>query len=424
MNKALFLFSIVAIFLTSCDSKEVKNTSETSRKTNEVAVIIDDQLWNGEIGDSVRNKFASPVVGLPQEEPIFTLNQYPVKLLEGFMSNSRNIIVIKKEAKSQFRIEDNEYANPQVVFHVSGKTVQEILDTIQANDSLIISRIKTSEIKVYQDRIKKDSVLDYKKIVEKFNIKINIPSKYRMVMHGKKFIWFKKDITSGNMSLVFYQVPLNSIKDNGKAVNRVIQIRDSIGRIYIHGAVPKTRMITEPAFSPYFSKTKIFRFGFRSIFAAKKSPEAPAPIIPRVFKKDYFFNAFKISSKSSSDLVGAGGGAGASTFLALNLLIIRMTINKNIATKINFKPAPNVKPYLISAAPIFKIKCSKLMPPIMMPIMGIKTLSTNEDTIVLNVAPIIVAIAKSITLPRKANSLNSLNILFLFCTKVENLYQI
>ena len=43
-----------------------------------------------------------------------------------------------------------------------------------------------------------------------------------------------------------------------QAVNRIIQIRDSIGRIYIHGAVPKTRMITEPAFSPYFSKTKIF----------------------------------------------------------------------------------------------------------------------------------------------------------------------
>jgi len=258
MNKALFLFSILAIFLTSCDSKEVKNTSETYRKTNEVAVIIDDQLWNGEIGDSVRNKFASPVVGLPQEEPIFTLNQYPVKLLEGFMSNSRNIIVVKKEAKSQFRIEDNEYANPQVVVHVSGKTVQEILDTIQANDSLIISRIKTSEIKVFQNRIKKDSVLDFKKIVEKFNIKISIPSKYIMVMQGKKFIWLKKNITSGNMSLLFYQVPLNSIKDNNKAVNRITQIRDSIGRIYIHGAVPKTRMITEQAFSPYFSKTKIF----------------------------------------------------------------------------------------------------------------------------------------------------------------------
>jgi hypothetical protein len=32
--------------------------------------VSGDQLWN-EVGDSIRNKFASPVLGLPQEEPIF-----------------------------------------------------------------------------------------------------------------------------------------------------------------------------------------------------------------------------------------------------------------------------------------------------------------------------------------------------------------
>jgi hypothetical protein len=206
----------------------------------------------------VRNKFASPVIGLPQEEPVFTLNQYPVKLLEGFMNNSRNIMVIKKEAKSQFRIEYNEYANPQIVVHISGKTVQELLDTIQANDSLMITKFRQSEIKVFQNRIKQDSLIDTKYLKEKFNIKTAIPAKYKMVMRGKKFIWYKKDITSGNVSLVFYQIPLNSIKDDNKAINRITFIRDSIGRIYIHGAVPRTRMITEPAFSPYISKTKIF----------------------------------------------------------------------------------------------------------------------------------------------------------------------
>jgi hypothetical protein len=36
-------------------------------KINNISVIIDQQ-WNGEIGDSIRNKFASPVIGLPQEE--------------------------------------------------------------------------------------------------------------------------------------------------------------------------------------------------------------------------------------------------------------------------------------------------------------------------------------------------------------------
>lgn len=81
MNKALFLFLILSI-LVSCNSKKEKTIIETYGKTNEVSVIIDDQLWNGEVGDSIRNKFASPVLGLPQEEPIFSLNQYPVKLLE------------------------------------------------------------------------------------------------------------------------------------------------------------------------------------------------------------------------------------------------------------------------------------------------------------------------------------------------------
>ncbi|MEC4003565.1 DUF4837 family protein [Flavobacterium sp. SUN052] len=258
MNKAHFLILLLATLVLSCNSKEEKSTLETSGKINEVAVIIDDQLWNGEIGDSMRNKFAAPVLGLPQEEPVFTLNQYPVKLLEGFMSNSRNIIVIKKEAKSQLRIEKNEFANPQVVVHISGETVQEILDSIQNNDSLIINKIKESEIKILQQKIKGDSLLDVKKIIEKFNVKLTIPVKYKMVLNGKKFLWFKKEITSGNLSLIFYQIPLSSIKDNNKTINRITNIRDSIGRIYIHGAVPHTRMITEPAFSPYLSKTKIY----------------------------------------------------------------------------------------------------------------------------------------------------------------------
>lgn len=259
MNKVNILLFLISIVLTSCNSKEVKNSIETYGKTNEVSVIIDDQLWNGEIGDSMRNKFASPVLGLPQEEPVFTLNQYPVKLLEGFMTNSRNIIVVKKETKSRFRIENNEYANPQVVVHVSGETVQEILDTIQNNDSLIINKIKESEIRAFQNKIKHDSLYDVSKIVDKFNVRLKIPIKYKMVLHGKKFIWLKKEITSGNLSLIFYQIPITSIIDNNNAVKRITHIRDSIGRIYIHGAVPRTRMVTEPAFSPYLSKTKIYK---------------------------------------------------------------------------------------------------------------------------------------------------------------------
>lgn len=258
MKKAHFLCLLILSILVSCNKKTVKRTTDVTGKINNVSVIIDDELWNGEVGDSVRNKFASPVLGLPQEEPNFTLNQYPVKLLEGFMSNSRNIIVIKKAANSQFKIIKNEYVSPQVVVHISGRTVQELLDSIQSNDSLIIQSFKKSEIEVSQKQLLLDSVNYSQKLSEKFSIRIPIPLKYKMVMYGKKFVWFKKEITSGNVSLMFYELPITSIKTNQNIINQIVKKRDSIGNIYIHGAVPKTRMITEKAFSPYLSETKIY----------------------------------------------------------------------------------------------------------------------------------------------------------------------
>ena len=78
------------------------------------------------------------------------------------------------------------------------------------------------------------------------------------MLKGKNFVWFKKEITSGNLSVLVYQLPFKSIKDNANAVNRIIKIRDSVGNKYIHGAVARTRMITEKSFAPFVSKTTIY----------------------------------------------------------------------------------------------------------------------------------------------------------------------
>jgi hypothetical protein len=51
-------------------------------------------------------------------------------------------------------------------------------------------------------------------------------------------------------------LPWHSIH-SGSAVNDIVRTRDSIGRKYIHGSAPGTRMLTEEAYSPYFSKTTL-----------------------------------------------------------------------------------------------------------------------------------------------------------------------
>ena len=115
MNKLFFLFPLFVVLFFSCNNKNDNLPRKATGKINTISVIIDDQLWNGEIGDSIRNKFASPVIGLPQEEPLFTINQYPVKLMEGFMSDSRTIIVVKKGDKNKFEIKKNLVSLHQVM---------------------------------------------------------------------------------------------------------------------------------------------------------------------------------------------------------------------------------------------------------------------------------------------------------------------
>lgn len=248
------MFFVILIFWSCQNNNKIDNNFKD--KTNAIAIIIDDELWNGEIGDSLRNKFAAPVIGLPQEEPIFTINQFPVKLLEGFMTNSRNIIIIKKEAKSKFEIIENNGTKPQNIINISGQSVLEILDSIEKNSTKIITKIRNAEINDYQKLLKK-SISNSKKINAKFNIAIDVPKEYNYVMRRKKFFWLKKEISSGSLSLIAYQIPINKIVNTKKQFDQILKTRDSVANLYIYGGDNKTVLQTDESVTPFFEKTII-----------------------------------------------------------------------------------------------------------------------------------------------------------------------
>ena len=254
MNKSHFLCLLLSLFLVSCIKKETDLARKANGKINTISVIIDDQLWNGEIGDSIRNKFASPVIGLPEEEPLFTINQYPVKLLEGFATDSRAILVVKKAAENKYEIKENQYATPQNVFHITGKTAVEILQLLEAHTPEIIRRIEQVEITESQ-RIHKKSLIPTSSFKKQFQLSIQVPSHFEMVMQKPNFVWLKKNIISGSSSLLVYQVPLNALSNTNVATS-ILSMRDSIGK-YIHGTEPKNFMISETGYTPYFFKSKL-----------------------------------------------------------------------------------------------------------------------------------------------------------------------
>ncbi|NMH28433.1 DUF4837 family protein [Flavobacterium silvaticum] len=255
MKKALF-FWLIAIVLSGCGKTDDSRKTEAADKLNSVAVIIDDNLWLGTIGDSLRNKLAAPMTGLDQEEPLFTLNQYPAKLLEGYMTHSRNIIVIKKNDKltqNVYQVKRDQYTRPQTIFSISGKTTADIIQTLEMHAPDMIARIRAVEIAESQKSIK-NALADDKDLEKMFRIRMNYPKSYKTVLKRRKFIWLKKEITSGSSSILVYQIPEWQIGISNDMDATIIRQRNAVIRKYIRGTRRNTPMVTENSFTPYFNE--------------------------------------------------------------------------------------------------------------------------------------------------------------------------
>ena len=256
MRKALFFALYLSMLFCSCNLKQDQDVHKTSGKINAISVIIEEQLWNAEVGDSIRNKFASPVIGLPQEEPLFTINQYPSKFLEGYVTTSRNILIVNRGKISDFKIEESKTEITQNKFYISGRTTTALVEEIEEHTIEIIEKIRMTEIKENQ-RLIDTALIDTKKITQKFKIGMHIPKGYNYVLEKKKFLWLKKEIPSGNNSILIYEVPFTCLEKAPSVIHNIINMRDSIGKLYIHGTLPKTKMVTEDSYAPYLFNTKI-----------------------------------------------------------------------------------------------------------------------------------------------------------------------
>ena len=259
MKKTLFLlFSVV--FLISCnengDKKEERILSDSSGNINQITLIIENELWEGKVGEAIRDNYAAAVEGLPQEEPMFSISQIPPETFSGFVRRNRSFISVQEGDKAEARIVKDLYARPQTGVIISGENEEELIHVINESSKKLVSAFKETEMKEKQRRIGKSLKKDGK-LEEKFGLSLNFPSAYRYALEEDKFVWIRKEIPKGNMEILIYEVPINQIEADTNTIGNIIKMRDSIGKAHIPGPTKGTHMITEAAYAPYLFETEI-----------------------------------------------------------------------------------------------------------------------------------------------------------------------
>ncbi|MFL1010582.1 DUF4837 family protein [Flavisericum labens] len=257
MRYILFLF-IFTMFLTSCgdkkNSKEQRYIQDSSGAINNVSVVMENEVWDGRVGEAVRAVLAKPIYGLPQDEPMFTISQIPPAVFSGFVTKNRTVLMIKLDAKPGIDFSENVYAKPQKVIVVKGKTKKEVIGILKENESKIIETFRNAEITERRRQMAK-SPHSFESIKEKLNLTVDFPSIYRIAKSTDDFFWIRKDITTGTSNLMIYALPHSAIIRNDSVVNQIIRIRDSVGEQYIEGPVEGSYLATEEAYTPFHGET-------------------------------------------------------------------------------------------------------------------------------------------------------------------------
>ncbi|WP_100613684.1 DUF4837 family protein [Confluentibacter citreus] len=252
MQKILLVTGILLLVLSCKDgtSSNEKVFLDSTGKINDVSVVVDNDLWSGTIGETVRNILASPVYGLPQDEPTFNINQIPSQVFSGFVTKNRTVLIIKMDNEASISFDNDVYAKPQRVITITGKSKEDIIDQINENTSRIVSTFKNIEIFHKQQQIRK-VLFNTKSIQEKLKLNIDFTTAYRIAKNDNNFFWIRRDINTGDLNIMLYELPYNAIKRNDSIINQIIRIRDSIGKKHIEGPVEGSYMTTENAYTPF-----------------------------------------------------------------------------------------------------------------------------------------------------------------------------
>lgn len=231
------LFIVLLITLIGCKDRSIKDTHKSSSEGPcEVLIVINDKLWLGAVGDSIREYLAIPIEGITPPEAKLMIEQISPNLFSSRTKSRRNIIVFSDNYnQDSFQLDKNKFADLQLYFTVSGDSKKGLVTELKKNADFIVNTILDSEFEVITKQLLKGSLVDASFFQDKFRVDLTLPTTYKLVSNNEHFVWYKKDIASGSSNVLMYDIPISRIENKRNTViNNLLEVKDSINGKYIH----------------------------------------------------------------------------------------------------------------------------------------------------------------------------------------------
>ena len=243
-----FNISLV-LLLSACLGESSTVLPSYTGAINEVVIVMDESIWNGASGDSLRLSLSKEVPGISWSEPLFDLIQVNSAGFSRIFKTHRNLIIVQKGQQSKVYFDTKKYAQNQWLCIVEYQTINDLPRLLGQYAPIMAFQIGQKEHARYMKILPPKR--QYEVLSNSFNLNFGLPNDYKLILDTNRFCWFEynppdKEIIKG---VFVYEYP-NTSSFNSK---NILSSRDSVLKQFVFGSSEGSYMTTERLYPPYIS---------------------------------------------------------------------------------------------------------------------------------------------------------------------------
>ncbi len=256
------LIPALLILLTSCT--EIDLRPEAVGAEGQITVVIDSTLWQGAVGDALRNQLGVPIFTLPSQEPVFELkpmslvsqqvlnmakarkNVVFVASLDDTTTNETRFIksILSEEAQQAIFDggtavvpRDNVWRQRQQVFYVTASTPEGLVAAIEEDGPGIVYRFnEVSRVRLQREMFdigRQPEIEQY--LMDNHGFAVHGQHDYFIAMDTSNFVWLRRNLSDTWRSFfIYYEENADPSK---LSPEWIYQRRDALTRRYVQGSL-------------------------------------------------------------------------------------------------------------------------------------------------------------------------------------------
>lgn len=257
---------LAAVFASCIDKNAEKRKDRSVGGTSEVLFVTqNDEQWEGQMGQAVRDFFEQDQLGLPQPEKTFRVAHININALNDMFKKHRNLIIGEIAP---------ELPNPIIETQKDWQSEPQYAMKIKAKDAATWVKVFDSqkdELKTIFDQNERTRFMNFfrpqtdpqiiKVLDETMGLTMTVPEGYYVAVNQDYTMWLRREEKDKSFGLIIYELPYKSTDDLSE--ERLIKVRDSITKKYIPGPSDGSYMTTDKGFvKPVFKAIPDFPAGY------------------------------------------------------------------------------------------------------------------------------------------------------------------